>query len=262
MCINHFLTEWFTFDIYMFLTNKNIIVLEEVDSTNNYAKQLIAKKEEEGTVVLSHFQHTGKGQQGNYWESEAGKNLLFSMLLYPGFLEAGKQFYLSKIISLAVVEWLKEEHDNVCVKWPNDIYVGEKKIAGILIEHAVKGAFLDHSIVGVGLNLNQELFMSDAPNPVSLKQLKKKEYDVQLVLQELINGFSFLYERLRQGNFEGIDKAYMESLFRKEGWHCFRKSGVDFEAQIQGIGEFGQLQLLERSGNFSEFMFKEVEFVI
>ena len=262
MCINHFLTEWFTFDIYMFLTNKNIIVLEEVDSTNNYAKQLIGDKEEEGTVVLAHFQNEGKGQMGNYWESEARKNLLFSLILYPEFLEAGEQFYLSKIVSLALVEWLKAEVENVSIKWPNDIYVGNKKIAGILIENAIKGRFLDYSIVGVGLNLNQEQFCSDAPNPIALKQLSGKHYDADKVLRDLLNGFSFLLERLKQGDYKRIDEAYMRSLFRNKGWHLFRKEGKAFKAQIIGIGEFGQLQLELETGKLSEFMFKEVEFVI
>uniref|UniRef100_UPI0032162319 biotin--[acetyl-CoA-carboxylase] ligase n=1 Tax=uncultured Draconibacterium sp. TaxID=1573823 RepID=UPI0032162319 len=246
----------------MFLTDKNTIVLNEVDSTNNYAKQLIADKAVEGTVVLAHYQKRGKGQEGNFWESEANKNLLFSLILYPGFLDAGKQFFISKIVSLALVEVLKKEIKEVHIKWPNDIYVGNKKIAGILIENTIKGSWLDSTIIGIGLNLNQECFKSDAPNPVSLKQLTGKEYLVQVVLTEFFNCFNLLMDELMNGNFEMINKAYMAQLFRQKQWSLFRKDGNEFVARIVGIGEFGQLQLQKKSGEISEFLFKEVEFVI
>ncbi|HYQ56854.1 MAG TPA: biotin--[acetyl-CoA-carboxylase] ligase, partial [Draconibacterium sp.] len=131
----------------MFLTDKNIILLSEVDSTNNYAKQLVAEKAHSGTVVLAQYQKNGRGQVGNFWESEAGKNLLFSLILYPAFLDAGKQFYISKVVSLALVEVLNECIIDVKIKWPNDIYVGDKKIAGILIENTMKGNKLESSVI-------------------------------------------------------------------------------------------------------------------
>jgi len=246
----------------MFLTDNNIIVLKEVDSSNNYAKHLVDRGVENGTVVLAHFQQTGRGQVGNFWESEAEKNLLMSLILYPKFLEAGKQFSISKAISLALVKWLENETENVAVKWPNDIYVGDKKIAGILIENTIKGRGLDSSIVGIGLNLNQEIFTSGAPNPVSLKQLTGKTYDIKEVLHELLLIFQSSITDIENGDLEKIDRAYFEKLYRGEEWHLYRKEGVEFEARISGIGEFGQLQLENRSGEILEFMFKEVEFVI
>lgn len=246
----------------MFLTDKNIIILNEVESTNNYAKQLIADKAGDGTVVLAHYQSRGKGQQGNFWESEATKNLLFSLVLYPNFLPAGVQFYISKVVCLALLEVLQKETDGIRVKWPNDIYVGNKKIAGILIENSIKGTTLDSSIIGVGLNLNQDVFVSDAPNPISLKQLTGKDFDVQVVLNEFLACFSILFDELKSGNYAKIDKAYLARLFWNNGWHLFRKNNTEFEARIAGIGNFGQLRLEEKSGEISEFMFKEVEFVI
>ncbi len=246
----------------MFLTDNNIIVLKEVDSSNNYAKHLVDRGVENGTVVLAHFQQTGRGQVGNFWESEAEKNFLMSLILYPRFLEAGKQFSISKAISLALVKWLEIETENVAIKWPNDIYVGDKKIAGILIENTIKGRGLDSSIVGIGLNLNQEVFTSGAPNPVSLKQLTGKNYDVKEVLHDLLLIFQSLFTDLENGDLEKIDRAYFEKLYRGEEWHLYRKEGVEFEARINGIGEFGQLQLENRAGEILEFMFKEVEFVI
>jgi BirA family biotin operon repressor/biotin-[acetyl-CoA-carboxylase] ligase len=245
------------------MINKNLIFLSEVDSTNNYANQLVLSKAAvEGTVVLAQHQKKGKGQQGNSWESEAGKNLLASIILYPDFLPASRQFYLSKITSLALVDFLKTETSGLSVKWPNDIYIKNKKVAGILIENAIKGQNLSSSILGIGLNLNQEKFISDAPNPVSLKQITGRDYKITVVagtICELINNW---YKKLEHGSFKEIDSAYLNQLFRVNEWALFAKQGKQFEARISGIGEFGQLILEERTGNISEYMFKEVEFVI
>ena len=246
----------------MFLTDKNIIVFNELDSTNNYANQLVKEKAAQGTVVLAHYQESGRGQVGNFWESERDKNLLFSVILYPGFLEAGKQFYISKAVSLALSDLLKEQLNDVKIKWPNDIYVGEKKIAGILIENTVKGVTLDSSIVGVGLNVNQERFFSDARNPVSMKQLLKKDFDIQDILDAFLQKLENYIEVLREGRLEKVDAEYFRSLFRNEGFHTYRKDGKEFSARIAGIGSFGQLQLGEPDGNVTEYMFKEVEFVV
>lgn len=243
--------------------DKKIVFLTELESTNNYANQLIlSNAAEEGTVVLAQYQITGKGQRGNSWESEKGKNLLASIVVYPNFLFVGKQFLLSKVVGLALAEFLKNRIDGVSIKWPNDIYVGDKKIAGILIENSVKGNFLDSSVLGIGLNLNQELFLSDAPNPVSLKQLTGKDYGIEEVLQDIRRGIFDWYEKLKSGNYSEIDLAYFNLLFRKKKWSGFKKEGVEFEAKIIGIGEFGQLQLENRKGDKSEYMFKEIEFVL
>ncbi len=245
------------------MTNKKIIFLTEVESTNNYANQLVlSKAAEHGTVVLAQHQKKGKGQQGNSWESEAGKNLLASIILFPDFLSAGKQFYLSKIASLAIVDFLIAETKGVSIKWPNDIYIGDKKVAGILIENAIKGQNLFSSIIGIGLNLNQELFVSDAPNPVSLKQVSAKDYDIEMITETIIENIRTWYRKLQIGGFDEIDKSYFKLLFRANHWAVFMKHGISFEARIAGIGDFGQLLLEERNGSVSEYMFKEVEFVI
>ena len=240
-----------------------IIFLNEVESTNNYANGLVlSDAADEGTVVMARFQQKGKGQQGNGWESEAGKNLLASIVLYPKFLSAGKQFYISKFTCLAIAEVLVHEVENVSVKWPNDIYIENKKVAGILIENSIKGATLFSSVVGIGLNLNQEKFVSGAPNPVALKQITGKEYDVKSVLKKIVHSFFAWYEKLKAGDYDEIDSAYMAQLYRNNEWRLYRKNGVDFEARIVGIGEFGQLRLELTNGEISTFMFKEVEFVI
>jgi BirA family biotin operon repressor/biotin-[acetyl-CoA-carboxylase] ligase len=244
-------------------TNQNFIFLNEVESTNNYANHLVLSKAAgHGTVVLAQHQKMGKGQQGNSWESEYGKNLLMSVILFPQFLPVAKQFYLSKIASLALVDFLTNETSEVTIKWPNDIYAGNKKLAGMLIENSIKANNLDSSIIGIGLNLNQERFVSDAPNPISLKIITGKDYNVEEVALKIWELLNFWFEKLQEGNFEEIDTAYFNQLFRANEWALFSKEGKPFEARITGIGEFGQLILEDRNGVFSEFMFKEIEFVI
>ncbi len=243
--------------------DKKFIVLNEVESTNNYASQLIlSNAAEEGMVVMTQFQKSGRGHQGNKWESEAGKNILATIILFPQFLNAGKQFMLSKIVSLSLVELLKSKTGDVSIKWPNDIYVGNKKIAGILIENSIKGSTLFSSLLGIGLNLNQQKFLSDAPNPVSLKQITGEEYNAENVAVEILESILKWYEKIERGNFSEIDSAYFSKLFRSGEWAKYLKDGIVFEAKIIGIGEFGQLQLENRDGIVEEFMFKEVEFVI
>jgi BirA family transcriptional regulator, biotin operon repressor / biotin---[acetyl-CoA-carboxylase] ligase len=244
-------------------TNQNFIFLTEVESTNNYANHLVlSKAAEHGTVVLAQHQKMGKGQQGNSWESEFGKNLLMSIILFPDFLPATKQFYLSKIASLALANFVKSEKAEVSIKWPNDIYVGNSKLAGILIENSIKANHLDSSIIGIGLNLNQERFVSDAPNPVSLKQITGKDYKIEEVALKIWELLSFWFEKLQSRSFSEIDLIYFNQLFRANEWALFAKQGIQFEARITEIGDFGQLILEERNGVSSEYMFKEVEFVI
>lgn len=209
------------------MTNKNIIFLTEVESTNNYANQLVlSKAAEHGTVVLAQYQNKGKGQQGNSWESEPGKNLLASIILFPDFLSAAKQFYLSKIASLAIVDFLKTETNDVSIKWPNDIYIKNKKVAGILIENAIKGQNLSSSIIGIGLNLNQEIFLSDAPNPVSLKLVTSQIYDIEKVAETIFKNMFHWYQILKNGGFNVIDSTYFNQLFRANEWAIFAKQGV------------------------------------
>ncbi len=247
----------------MSFSDKNFIILNDVESTNNYANQLIMSKEaEEGTVVLAYFQEKGRGQRGNFWESEKGKNVLMSTVLFPNFLGAEKQFMISKVASLALYDFLIGETRDVSIKWPNDLYVGHKKVAGILIENSVKGHNIYSSVLGVGINLNQEEFLSEAPNPVSLKQITGKNYDVLEVAGKVVEQIFTWYKELKNDNWGYINSMYFDRLFRKNSWRLFRKEGLEFEAKIIGIHEFGQLILELKNGSISEYMFKEVEYVI
>ncbi len=241
----------------------HFILLSEVDSTNNYANRLIlSDKAEEGAVVLAHYQKTGRGLGQNFWESERDKNLLASIILFPDFLPAGKQFYISKITSLAIVDLLTDKTDQVSVKWPNDIYFQDKKLAGILIENAVQGNYLVSSILGIGININQTVFYSDAPNPVSLKQITGLSYEVLELAEMLAMNILDWYEKLKNGQLQEIDEQYFANMYRKNQWAMFKRGNQQFEARIVGTGEFGQLVLENREGDLTSYMFKEIEFVL
>lgn len=243
--------------------DKNTIFLQDVNSSNNYAKRLIAEdKAVQGTVVLAYHQSEGKGHAGNVWESEANKNLLVSFIFFPAFLPAGAQFYLSKITSLAIIDLLHTASVFAAIKWPNDIYVGNKKIAGILIENSVSGNQLHSSVVGIGLNLNQMHFGEKVPNPVSLKQLIQKDYLIEKMAEKLKENLFSWYHELEKGKTIEIDSAYFEKLYRLNEWALFKIGAKTFEARIQGVGEYGQLILQDRQGHEKEYQFKEIEFVI
>ena len=171
--------------------------LKEVDSTNRYLRRLLLEETlSEGSLVVTDFQQAGRGQVGNVWESEDGKNLLFSLLIYPHFLPVNRQFLISQIVSLSVKEVLELYIEGVQIKWPNDIYWKDRKICGILIEHDLMGEWLSQSIIGVGINVNQKEFRSDAPNPVSLLQITGKTYDRRKLLSDFLRYFFDYYDLL------------------------------------------------------------------
>ena len=177
-----------------------LIALDETDSTNRYISQLCNELQEsvaELTTVTAEFQTAGKGQRGNTWEAERGKNLLFSFVLYPTFLEARRQFILSQIVSLSIKEELDRWSDEITIKWPNDIYWRDKKICGILIENDLSGHFIGRSISGIGININQNEFHSDAPNPVSLKQITGQEHDRYEILSHILKRVQIYYNGLQ-----------------------------------------------------------------
>jgi BirA family transcriptional regulator, biotin operon repressor / biotin---[acetyl-CoA-carboxylase] ligase len=164
-----------------------LIHINETNSTNNYLQSLCSKqKMEELTVVVADFQTSGRGQRGNSWESDPGKNLLFSTVIFPEFLEARRQFLISQVISLAIKEELDTYTTDISIKWPNDIYWKEKKICGMLIENDLMGRNISQSIAGIGININQEIFHSSAPNPVSLVQITGKEHDLFEILKNIM----------------------------------------------------------------------------
>ena len=233
--------------------------LRETRSTNLVLKEMLREYElPEGFVLRTDFQSAGKGQPGNSWEAEKGKNLLFSVLLYPHHIAITEQFILSQLVSVAILRTLNSFCTGFSIKWPNDIYFGDKKIAGMLIENSLQGTKLNTSIVGIGLNVNQKIFRSDAPNPVSLRQITGMNQRRKAILQNLLKNIQELYKKM---DMEAIQKQYSENLYRRDGFFTYRDNDGFFDAEISAIESDGCLKLKTRTGGFRPYYFKEVAFV-
>ena len=230
--------------------NWKIIHIEETDSTNQWLKD---RRMGEDQVVWADYQTAGRGCGANRWESERGKNLLFSMMIHPENLPATKQFQISMAISLAIVDALGQLVGDLCIKWPNDIYWRNGKLAGILIENTLKGNFIKDSIIGVGLNVNQREFHSDAPNPVSLWQITSQETDREQLLKDILNRLDF---------GEALKECYMKLLYRRKGFHPYTDKDGVFMAEIAGVEDDGHLLLIDEDGKERRYAFKEVTFII
>jgi len=243
------------------IIGRQVISLLSTESTNDYAKQLLeGDSPGEGLVIIAGEQKKGRGYGENTWHSRRGKNLLFTVILYPGFLVASQQFLISKAISLGIYDYLTEYISDVSIKWPNDIYVEDRKIAGILIENDLVGSNLKDSIVGVGLNVNQEYFPGDIPNPVSLLQMIEKKLPLKKELRKLCGCMDKRYRMLSKGQADKINREYHKNLFRLNEMSWYQSQGKSFRAKIVGVSDYGQLILENEAGKTLEYNFKEVEF--
>ena len=240
------------------------IHLDTVTSTNSYIREQL----DFGTIlpemwlVDSDEQTAGRGQKGNSWETEKGKNLTFSILCHPHFVSPARQFILSKAIALSIQQTLAEFADDFTVKWPNDVYWKDKKISGTLIECDLVGRCIGNCIVGSGVNINQEKFLSDAPNPVSLKNITGKEYDREEILDKIVTRFLSFYTDIKEGKEAGLTELYMHNLYRREGFHLYQDCNHSFEAEIADIEPSGHLVLRKHDGTTQRFEFKEVKFIL
>ena len=239
------------------------ILLGETASTNTYlAERCNLERLPELTSVYTSYQTAGRGQRGNSWESEAGANLLFSFVVFPDFLEAKRQFLLSQITALALQEVLSQYTEGITIKWPNDIYWHDKKLCGTLIENDLTGIHISRSISGTGVNLNQLEFISDAPNPVSLRQITGQTYEPAVILEQLMERISDYYSLLKNNDTESIIQLYKERLYRKNGFHRYRDVEGSFEACICDIEPIGKLILKDKAGQYRAYLFKEVEYIL
>lgn len=245
------------------MIGSKIIQLIKVDSTNNYARGIIGNREaEEGTVVLAYNQFSGRGQKENQWESEPGKNLTFSIILYPDFLKNEQQYLISKIISLGICTLLQRYiNNNIRIKWPNDIYIKNKKIGGILIENSVMHEEIYYCIAGIGLNINQDMFGKHLYNPVSLKIITGKEFETEELLRQLLAIIDEYYSRLRKGKIKSIDDEFNSRLYLIDKMARFSDKKGEFNGMILGVNEFGQLLIDKEDKNKVCYSFKEVEFI-
>jgi len=245
----------------LFLSER-IIRVNQLDSTNSHALQLIKDSNPSGgTVVMALNQTEGRGQQTNAWESKSGKNLTISLILRPEFIKAQDQFQISMLISLGLHDYLKAYSKKVSIKWPNDIYVDDKKIAGILIEQSIMGAYLSHSVCGIGLNINQEKFISDAPNPISLHMLTQQTYNLDKELQKLLAAIEKRYFQLQNNGASELEQDYLGSMYWMNEEHDYEDENGRFRGKIVGISEFGQLQIQDKKNEMRTYNFKEVSFL-
>lgn len=244
------------------LNFKKIIYLDTVDSTNLYAQELLKSKKLDGpSLIMSYEQSKGRGQRSASWSSNPYENLLFSMVLMPKNLGLEKIFYLSKITALAVADFMdKMTVDHAEIKWPNDIYVNGKKIAGILIENNLSANRLKSTVIGVGININQCEF-EKAMNATSLQLQSGEQYDLKLMLHEFLNSFSKYYQRLEQLDFKQIDAEYFHRLYLFNKVSNYHDSEGVFKGQIIGVAEDGKLQMKKQTGEKLSYDIKEVKFI-
>lgn len=237
-----------------------LIRLSETDSTNRYLRDYTPAADEVLTVCVADYQTAGRGCGSNTWESERGKNLTFSVLTHPTGLAPARQFTLSMAGALALKQVLDSLVDDITLKWPNDIYWRDRKLSGTLIETSVSGSTIRDCIFGIGLNVNQHQFLSDAPNPVSLCQILGHEVATEPLLQHIIESFEAWMQILADGGEAHILNNYRNSLYRKEGYHRYRDQEGEFEAQFVDIEPDGHLLLKDRQNLLRRYAFKEVMF--
>ena len=239
-----------------------IIRLSDTASTNDY---LLGLNTDQDLCVVTDYQSAGKGMGTNTWESEPGKNLLFSILLHPTWLPINRQYLLSMAEAVALVEVLGDGFE---IKWPNDIYYGDKKLSGTRIDINLQGSSLKDVIIGTGINVNQEVFLSNAPNPISLKNITGKEHDRDTLLRDILERFSVYYTKLQKdflrpsldGMRSWIDYQYHKNLYRRTGLHTYADKNSTFLAEIVRVAENGIITLRRDDGTLSSYEFKELRF--
>lgn len=247
-----------------------IIRLESTDSTNNYAKNMPEPADDlTPVVVVTDNQTAGRGQRGNSWESEPGSNLTFSLVVYPRWMSPSRQFELSMIVSVGMVNALEgfvEEPEKLSVKWPNDIYFGDSKLAGILIENTIGENSIERSIIGIGLNVNQNKFHSDAPNPISLRQITGLSLDRDAILKKVVDSIVEMLDSYAEDpEVDQLTAMYNGMLWRKDNlehdW-LDTASNTRFRAVIEDVDPDGRLTLLKDDGGVVKYLFKEVAAVL
>lgn len=236
-----------------------------VDSTNIFANNLLSKSTPiDGTVIYTDHQYAGRGQIGSKWESATGKNIIVSVILYPKFLALQSQFKLNQVAALAIYDLLSAyvfPLDQLSVKWPNDIYIKDKKIGGILIENKLKGTLLANTIIGVGLNINQEVFPTNLPNPTSLLLETGQSQDIYELIGRFCECLEHRYLQLKAEEYQQLDQDYLQVLYGYEEWRNYEIASTQqiIRGKITGISPEGKLQI-QTGQKKLEFYFKEVSF--
>lgn len=244
------------------MKNIKYITLDTISSTNDYLSEYVIDDDSDIVVASAEYQTKGRGQGGNSWESQRGKNLLFSILCRPVDIPASSQFILLQAESLAIKDTLDQYASGFSIKWPNDIYYQDKKISGTLIECILKGSTIDRCVLGTGLNINQHQFVSDAPNPIALCSVIGHDIERDKILHDLSERFAAYLSAIEQGKWDMISERYHQALYRREGYHLYRDSKELFKAEIVKITPYGHLVLRTDAGSLRTYAFKEVTFII
>lgn len=216
-------------------------------------------------MIWAHEQRSGHGQDGNHWESEAGMNLTFSLLLRPDFLDASAQFLLNQCIALGVIDYLQKQEGispQLWLKWPNDFYVGRNKIGGMIFNNAVVGQTLRHCIAGIGININQTIFSDYCPNPSSLAKETGRSYNLLSELESLLACLNTRYAALKMGHLKQIRQDYLDLLFLKGIVAAYKYHDIVISATILGVDEFGRLLLLQTTGEHLCCDMKEIQYIL
>ena len=243
---------------------QNFVTIKEVDSTNNFLKQLASNSKPviEGTVIMAENQTAGRGQQQNGWYAEAGKNLTFSLLLKPSFLPVTQQFDLVRAVSLGVFDALHPLlGDSLKIKWPNDIYYGNRKLGGMLIENMIQGGQIKNAIVGIGLNINQEKFPDNLPNATSVKQILQQDYDLKTLLSDICRHIEAYYLNLKAGKILFVRETYLTRLYWLNEQKEYKSKDGQFAGTIKSVKDNGILVVENNKHEELEFSLKEIEFV-
>lgn len=241
---------------------RKTIHLSQVDSTNRYTNELLQQSVvSEGTIVIAQSQLSGRGQRGKNWQSEPGKNLTLSLVLYPAFLAINEQFRLNQAVSLGIRDFvLLHIKKQVSVKWSNDIYIEDEKVAGILIENSIRADKIINSVIGIGLNVNQLEFSKDIQNPTSLKLHTKVEYNLNECLEQLCECLEMRYLQMKSSPVR-IEEDYRKALYRLNCWHDYVLAGKKVKAKIKGVTPQGLLLFERDDKEESAYDFREVEFI-
>lgn len=237
-----------------------LIHLDETDSTNRFLHDYHDEEGRTMTVVFADYQSDGHGQGSNHWESERGKNLTLSLKTHPRNVPANRQFVMLEAMALAIRSVLCLYTDSVTIKWPNDIYWRDRKISGTLSECAVSKGTVKSCIIGIGLNVNQQDFTSDAPNPVSLRQIIGKDTDLKDLLNRLLLCFKIYLERVNTGQYEDMHQAYNAVLYRRNRLARYKDAEGEFLGTIERVEPDGHLVVRKEQSGMRRYAFKEIEF--
>lgn len=239
-----------------------IITLDATTSTNEY---LLSQNTQDNLCVVTDYQSAGKGMGENVWESERGKNLLFSLLVHPLWLGIQKQYLMSMVQAVSLWEALSDYVENptlLTIKWPNDIYYKDCKLSGTRIDLNLQGMKIQDMVIGTGVNVNQLQFTGTAPNPVSLSQISGLTYSLSQILSSIIDAFERNYALLRSGAEQYIIRCYHEHLYRRVGMYRYRDIHGEFQAEMVGVASNGILTLRRADGTLSKYEFKELSIVL